>query len=198
MMFLYEGNEFISFLLKPIAVVFFSGIIAIPIIPARIKPVISVCLVFIMALVSSALAVKGFKTGGIEFLISGGSFFGDIPLRIDGLTSWFILIINYTTLTGVMSGVIVKMGIYGIFRIITFLKSDSLILGESIITLSLLTGLFGIMNAAVQRDFKKMLAYLTIENIGIIGIGIGLGLIGIEKGQPMRECNIQAGHFPNH
>ena len=88
-------------------------------------------------------------------------------------------------ISGVMSGVIVKMGIYGIFRIITFLKADYLILGEIIITLSLLTGLFGIMNAAVHRDFKKMLAYCTIENIGIIGIGIGLGLIGIAKGQSL-------------
>jgi len=84
-------------------------------------------------------------------------------------------------ISGVMSGVIVKMGIYGIFRVITFLKADYLILGEIIITLSLFTGLFGIMNAAVHRDFKKMLAYCTIENIGIIGIGIGLGLIGIAQ-----------------
>jgi hydrogenase-4 component B len=88
-------------------------------------------------------------------------------------------------ISGVMSGVIVKMGIYGIFRVITCLKADYLILGEIILTLSLLTGLFGIMNAAVNRDFKKMLAYCTIENIGIIGIGIGLGLIGIGKGQSM-------------
>ena len=86
-------------------------------------------------------------------------------------------------ISGVMSGVIVKMGIYGIFRMITYLKSDYLILGEIILTLSLLTGLFGIMNAAVHRDFKKMLAYCTIENIGIIGVGTGLGLIGIAKGQ---------------
>ena len=39
------------------------------------------------------------------------------------------------------------------------------------------------MNAAVHRDFKKMLAFCTIENIGIIGIGIGVGLIGLGKGQ---------------
>jgi NADH:ubiquinone oxidoreductase subunit 5 (subunit L)/multisubunit Na+/H+ antiporter MnhA subunit len=82
-----------------------------------------------------------------------------------------------------MSGVIVKMGIYGIFRIISFLKVEYVILGEIVLTISLLTGLFGIMNAAVHRDFKKMLAYCTIENIGIIGVGIGLGLIGIGKGQ---------------
>ena len=69
--------------------------------------------------------------------------------------------------------------------IITCLKYDYLIIGEIILTISILTGLFGIMNAAVHRDFKKMLAYCTIENIGIIGIGIGLGLIGIAKGQAL-------------
>jgi NADH:ubiquinone oxidoreductase subunit 5 (subunit L)/multisubunit Na+/H+ antiporter MnhA subunit len=77
------------------------------------------------------------------------------------------------------------MGIYGIFRIISYLRADYLILGEIVLTLSLLTGLFGIMNAAVHRDFKKMLAYCTIENIGIIGIGIGVGLIGMGKGQAL-------------
>jgi formate hydrogenlyase subunit 3/multisubunit Na+/H+ antiporter MnhD subunit len=82
-------------------------------------------------------------------------------------------------ISGVMSGVIVKLGIYGIFRIIFFLKEDYTIIGEIIIIVSVLTGLYGILNAAVHRDFKKMLAYCTIENIGIIGIGIGLGLMGI-------------------
>ncbi len=81
--------------------------------------------------------------------------------------------------SGVMSGVIVKLGIYGIFRIISFLKADFLLLGEIVITISVLTGVYGILNAAVHRDFKRMLAYCTIENIGIIGIGIGLGLMGI-------------------
>src|ERR1035437_1292539 len=81
--------------------------------------------------------------------------------------------------SGVMSGVIVKMGIYGIFRIVLFLKHDFILLGEIVLTLSVLTGLYGILNAAVHRDFKKMLAYCTIENIGIIGTGIGIGLIGM-------------------
>lgn len=82
-------------------------------------------------------------------------------------------------ISGVMSGVIVKLGIYGIFRMVFLLKKDFAILGECIISLSVLTGLYGILNAAVHRDFKKMLAYCTIENIGIIGMGIGLGLMGI-------------------
>ena len=41
-------------------------------------------------------------------------------------------------ISGVMSGVIVKMGIYGIFRVITFLKSDFILLGDIILTLSIL------------------------------------------------------------
>jgi formate hydrogenlyase subunit 3/multisubunit Na+/H+ antiporter MnhD subunit len=85
-------------------------------------------------------------------------------------------------ISGVMSGVIVKLGIYGIFRMITFLKQDFLIIGEAILTLSVLSGLYGILNAAVHRDFKRMLAYCTIENIGIIGSGIGMGLIGMGTG----------------
>ncbi|MFN8254619.1 MAG: proton-conducting transporter membrane subunit [Bacteroidales bacterium] len=81
--------------------------------------------------------------------------------------------------SGVMSGVIVKLGIYGIFRIISFLQSDFVVIGEIVLTVSVLTGLYGILNAAVHRDFKRMLAYCTIENIGIIGIGTGLGLLGL-------------------
>jgi len=84
--------------------------------------------------------------------------------------------------SGVMSGVIVKLGIYGIFRIIMYLRHDWLLFGEAILTLSIITAIYGIANAAVKYDFKQMLAYCTIENIGIIGIGIGLGLMGIGNG----------------
>jgi len=88
-------------------------------------------------------------------------------------------------ISGVMSGVIVKLGIYGIFRIIMYLRHDWIIFGEVILILSVVTALYGIANAAVKYDFKQMLAYCTIENIGIIGIGIGLGLMGIGNGDKM-------------
>ncbi|HYV93966.1 MAG TPA: proton-conducting transporter membrane subunit [Chitinophagales bacterium] len=81
--------------------------------------------------------------------------------------------------SGVMSGVIVKMGIYGIIRIALMLKNDLLLIGEWLLILSIVTGIYGILNAAVHRDFKKMLAYCTIENVGIIGAGIGLAIIGM-------------------
>jgi hydrogenase-4 component B len=84
--------------------------------------------------------------------------------------------------SGVMSGVIVKLGIYGIFRIISYLRHDWFLIGEIIISISIVTAIYGIANAAVKYDFKKMLAFCTIENIGIIGIGIGLGLMGLGNG----------------
>ena len=331
-MMVYENSELIGFLFKIFAAILFSGIIVIPFLPLKIKPVAAVITVILVGFITGFLAIISLTTEGVEYIFSGGTFFGEIPLRIDALSAWFILIINITSITGVlygagylkssaadsqlitfhwilyilfqasmltvsmvqhtiafvvawevmslssfmlvlfdytnpkvlkagvnylvqmhisvilltvafiwvyfetgtfdfrgissffgsntniwlfliffagfgikagflgmhtwlplahpaapshisgvMSGVIVKMGIYGIFRTITFLKADYMILGEIIITLSLVTGLFGIMNAAVHRDFKKMLAYCTIENIGIIGIGIGLGLVGIAQ-----------------
>jgi hydrogenase-4 component B len=85
-------------------------------------------------------------------------------------------------ISGVMSGIIVKLGIYGIFRIISYLHSNFLQIGEGILVLSLLTAFYGILNAAVHRDIKRMLAFCTIENIGIVGIGIGVGLIGKATG----------------
>ena len=81
-------------------------------------------------------------------------------------------------ISGVMSGVIVKLGIYGILRMALMLENDLVLIGASLLVLSVVTGVFGILNAAVHRDFKRMLAYCTIENIGIIGAGIGLFLIG--------------------
>lgn len=88
-------------------------------------------------------------------------------------------------ISGVMSGVIVKLGIYGIFRIAFMLTQDHLLIGEIVIVISVFTVLYGILNAAMHRDFKKMLAYCTIENIGIVGIGAGLGLIGMGTGNSL-------------
>lgn len=51
-----------------------------------------------------------------------------------------------------------------------------------ILVVSLVSGLLGVMMAIVQHDMKKLLAYHSIENIGIIGIGIGLGVIGLATG----------------
>jgi len=323
-----------EFLLLLHVIILLAGCIAILFISDRIKPIVAVTSAILISIIGGLIALESIRNKGTEVIFSLGSFIGEVPIRIDSLSAWFILIISFVTLTGVlygagylkaykplssitslhwmffllfqssmlwvtmvqngiafiiaweimsvsslflvlfdhtntrvlkaginymiqmhlsvvfltiafiwvyfktgtwdfkgietyfvnfpniglfvlffigfglkagfiglhtwlphahpaapshvsgvMSGVIVKMGIYGIFRVLSYLKADYLILGEIIIGLSLFTGLFGIMNAAVHRDFKKMLAYCTIENIGIIGIGIGLGLIGIARNE---------------
>ena len=80
-----------------------------------------------------------------------------------------------------MSGVIIKIGIYGILRMLLLIKSDYLVTGYVILFISILTGIYGVMLAIIQHNLKRLLAYHSIENIGIIGMGIGLGCIGMGK-----------------
>jgi len=84
-----------------------------------------------------------------------------------------------------MSGVMIKMGIYGILRVLTYIHHDLFYIGLFILIISLISGLIGVSMAIVQHDVKKLLAYHSIENIGIIGIGIGLGTIGLAENMPL-------------
>ncbi|MCX6247322.1 MAG: proton-conducting transporter membrane subunit [Bacteroidetes bacterium] len=87
--------------------------------------------------------------------------------------------------SGVMSGVMIKMGIYGIVRVLTNVQSDLVTIGLIVLSVSAVSGVLGVLMAIVQHDLKKLLAYHSIENIGIIGIGIGLGAIGLGIHNPM-------------
>lgn len=84
--------------------------------------------------------------------------------------------------SALMSGIIIKMGIYGILRISSFLPENSLVIGIVVLLFSSVTGLYGVMQAIVQHDIKRLLAFHSIENIGIIGMGIGTGIIGKSAG----------------
>ncbi|HEX3007621.1 MAG TPA: proton-conducting transporter membrane subunit [Bacteroidales bacterium] len=324
----------------------------IPALPVRLKPFGALGLVALITAISSYIAVEAFIGQGIEVVLNGGVVFGEIPLRIDPLAAWFILIVNITAfggswygigytnhsnvstsqrtmhwilyvifhasmlgvcmvqhtfaflivweimsisslllilfeynnpktlhaalnymiqmhigvalitvafiinykitgsfdfnsflksfaqgdakwlflvlfigfgikagfiplhtwlphahpaapshVSGVMSGVIVKMGIYGILRMVLFLRNDLVIIGETILIVSVFTAFYGILNAAIHRDFKKLLAYCTVENIGIIGMGIGIGIIGKGLGNTAMEFIGFAGallHVLNH
>lgn len=88
-------------------------------------------------------------------------------------------------ISGVMSGVIIKIGIYGILRMLILIDTDFLFIGYFILAISIISGLYGVMLAILQHNLKKLLAYHSIENIGIIGIGIGLGCIGIGNGNSL-------------
>lgn len=81
--------------------------------------------------------------------------------------------------SALMSGVMIKMGIYGIVRAALALPQEAMMMmGGVVFVLGAMTALFGVARAAVQRDLKRLLAYSSIENIGIICLGIGFGMIG--------------------
>ncbi|HEX2968985.1 MAG TPA: proton-conducting transporter membrane subunit [Bacteroidales bacterium] len=81
--------------------------------------------------------------------------------------------------SGIMSGVVIKIGIFGILRMLLLIKIDYMITGYFILAISLISGVYGVMLAIIQHDLKRLLAYHSIENIGIIGIGIGVGCLGL-------------------
>lgn len=88
-------------------------------------------------------------------------------------------------ISGVMSGVIIKIGIYGLLRSVMVFNVDLVLAGKIILAIAAISGLYGVMMAIIQHNLKRLLAYHSIENIGIIGMGIGLGCIA--KGLGMQE-----------
>ncbi|MBU1076025.1 MAG: hypothetical protein KKH98_01945 [Spirochaetes bacterium] len=81
--------------------------------------------------------------------------------------------------SGIMSGVMIKVGIYGILRMLYLTGQPSMFMSYLILSVSLLSGLLGVMYAIAQHDLKRLLAYHSVENIGIIGIGMGIGMLGM-------------------
>ena len=80
--------------------------------------------------------------------------------------------------SAMMSGVMLKTAIYGILRVVFDLLNGQLWWwGVVALALGLVTALFGVIFAAVQTDMKRLLAYSSIENIGIIVAGIGLAIL---------------------
>jgi len=83
-----------------------------------------------------------------------------------------------TVFSAFLSGIIIKSGIYGILRTFQFLNPTPEWLGWLVLVVSMISAIFGVWYALAQHDIKKLLAYHSVENIGIIGIGIGIGFIG--------------------
>lgn len=81
-------------------------------------------------------------------------------------------------ISALMSAVMLKTAVYGFLRVTFDLLAAQLWWwGVVVLVLGLLTALFGVMFAAVQSDMKRLLAYSSVENIGIIFAGIGLTII---------------------
>lgn len=103
--------------------------------------------------------------------------------------------------SAIMSGVILKIGIYGLVRSISFFNTIPLWWGMVLLILGIISGVFGVLFAIGQHDIKRLLAYHSIENIGIIFMGLGVAVIGISKDSPTLVLLGMAGallHVFNH
>jgi len=84
-----------------------------------------------------------------------------------------------SNVSAIMSGLMIKMGVYGIIRFLSFFYNVPVYWGVLIFIAGIVSALIGVIYAIAQHDLKKLLAYHSIENIGIILMGIGLGLAGL-------------------
>jgi len=80
--------------------------------------------------------------------------------------------------SALMSGVMIKLGIYGLLRIgLDLLGGGPAWWGALLIGLGVLSAVIGVLYALMEHDLKRLLAYHSVENIGIIFIGLGAGLM---------------------
>jgi len=85
--------------------------------------------------------------------------------------------------SAVMSGVLIKAGIYGLVRVTTLVDCPPAWWGGVVLALGVISAVLGVAYALGQHDIKRLLAYHSVENIGIILIGLGLALLGRTHGQ---------------
>ncbi|MBQ5738702.1 MAG: NADH-quinone oxidoreductase subunit E [Alistipes sp.] len=87
--------------------------------------------------------------------------------------------------SAIMSGVMIKTGIYGVLRLLQAIDHNTELLyaiGLIVLLAGIVTGLWGVILAAMQNDIKRLMAYSSIENIGVILIGLGVAAVGHAAG----------------
>ena len=103
--------------------------------------------------------------------------------------------------SALMSGVVIKMGIYGLIRVVSLLGAPPAWWGWLVLALGILSGVLGVLWALAQHDLKRLLAYHSVENIGIILMGTGAGALGMAYHVPLVATLGFAGailHTMNH
>jgi hydrogenase-4 component B len=108
-------------------------------------------------------------------LFGFGTKSGIIPLHI-----WLPMAhpVAPSHVSAILSGVVIKMGIYGLLRVLLDLMGGGPAWwGGIVLGVGAVSALLGVLYALMEHDLKRLLAYHSVENIGIILIGVGAGLI---------------------
>jgi formate hydrogenlyase subunit 3/multisubunit Na+/H+ antiporter MnhD subunit len=107
-------------------------------------------------------------------ILGAGSKAGLVPLHV-----WLPLAhpAAPSHVSALMSGVMTKVAIYGFVRIVfDLLGTPGWGASMAVLILGGITAVVGILHANMERDLKRMLAYSTVENVGIVFVGLGLAL----------------------
>ena len=135
----------------------------------------------------------------VLFLLGFGIKSGIVPLHI-----WLPAAhpVAPSNVSALMSGVLIKTGIYGLARVcFDFLGPPPLWWGVTILAVGTVSAVLGVLYALMEHDLKRLLAYHSIENIGIILMGLGASLIFLHTGHPLlASLSLIAGmyHTINH
>jgi len=103
--------------------------------------------------------------------------------------------------SAVMSGIMIKTGVYGLIRVLGFLGPWQEWWGWTILIIGAVSCVLGALFALAQHELKRVLAYSSIENVGIIMLAAGLGMVGAAHNAPRLAALAFAGallHVLNH
>lgn len=124
---------------------------------------------------SANMAAAQRNAAFLLFVIGFGVKAGIVPLHI-----WLPIAhpVAPSPVSALLSGVIIKTGVYGLTRVcFDFLGEPPLWWGVTILVLGTVSALLGVLYALMEHDLKRLLAYHSIENIGIIWMGLGAAMI---------------------
>ena len=170
---------------------------------------------FVMMHIGAAFLVAGF---GLQYLQTGRLNFA--YQDIGGVVKWLMLIgfafkagffpfyswlpkahpVAPAHLSGMMSGLMIKTGVFGIIYVLSQSQWQAYEI-YILLAISLITAFNGVIHALAETNIKRSLAYSSIENIGIIGIGLCFWLLGLNSNNPLMASLGFAGalmHTLNH
>ena len=149
-------------------------------------------------------SLKGNMTEGFAltiFLLIMGGFglkAGIVPLHV-----WLPVAhpVAPAPVSAIMSGVMIKMGIYGMLRLFFMLGLPNLACAWILVGMGIASALLGAFYSLMHHELKKVLAYSSVENVGLIVAALGLAFVGVQTDDPPLVLLGMAGallHVVNH
>ena len=133
---------------------------------------------------AGAVVSDGIRTAVfLAALVGFGAKAGLIPLHL-----WLPRAhpIAPSPVSALMSGIMLKTAVYGFVRFVfDFLGGGPWWAGYAVLPVAAITGLLGILYAIAEHDLKRLLAYSSVENIGIVFLGLGTSLVFMANHAPL-------------